>query len=240
MAAAASPSALIERLRQRAARREISRARPPSRPRYVRRDAGRAKARCAHRAARAAARRARSRSAISCSCAASGATPCATSSSRSRRGSRARASAARAWLRAAGPRTRCSAACRPGPEHVPPLALLDAELLTGRTHQIRVHLTHLGFPLAGDDKYGDFAWNRAPREGRAQADVPACAPHPVRASGGRPGDRGRLAAAPRISRVRRATRRGGVGRCRWLTLPGRGDSGSSSSTGTERSPIRPR
>jgi 23S rRNA pseudouridine955/2504/2580 synthase len=23
-----------------------------------------------------------------------------------------------------------------------------------------VHLTHLGYPLAGDDKYGDFAWNR--------------------------------------------------------------------------------
>jgi 23S rRNA pseudouridine955/2504/2580 synthase len=42
----------------------------------------------------------------------------------------------------------------------PPLALLDAELDTGRTHQIRVHLTHIGFPLAGDDKYGDFAWNR--------------------------------------------------------------------------------
>ena len=40
------------------------------------------------------------------------------------------------------------------------MALLEAELDTGRTHQIRVHLTHLGFPLAGDDKYGDFAWNR--------------------------------------------------------------------------------
>ncbi|HEX9276249.1 MAG TPA: RluA family pseudouridine synthase [Casimicrobiaceae bacterium] len=42
-----------------------------------------------------------------------------------------------------------------------PVSLLEAELTTGRTHQIRVHLTHLGFPLAGDDKYGDFAWNRA-------------------------------------------------------------------------------
>jgi len=38
--------------------------------------------------------------------------------------------------------------------------LLEVRLDTGRTHQIRVHLTHLGFPLAGDDKYGDFAWNR--------------------------------------------------------------------------------
>jgi 23S rRNA pseudouridine955/2504/2580 synthase len=45
-------------------------------------------------------------------------------------------------------------------EHDPPLTLLEAELRTGRTHQIRVHLTHLGFPLAGDDKYGDFAWNK--------------------------------------------------------------------------------
>ena len=49
---------------------------------------------------------------------------------------------------------------RKWPDAEPPLALLEAELDTGRTHQIRVHLTHVGFPLAGDDKYGDFAWNR--------------------------------------------------------------------------------
>jgi len=39
-------------------------------------------------------------------------------------------------------------------------SLLEAELKTGRTHQIRVHLAHIGFPIAGDDKYGDFTWNK--------------------------------------------------------------------------------
>ena len=40
-------------------------------------------------------------------------------------------------------------------------SLVEVELKTGRTHQIRVHLAHLGFPIAGDDKYGDFSLNKA-------------------------------------------------------------------------------
>ncbi len=35
-----------------------------------------------------------------------------------------------------------------------PLALVDVTLHTGRTHQIRVHFSHIGFPLVGDDLYG--------------------------------------------------------------------------------------
>jgi 23S rRNA pseudouridine955/2504/2580 synthase len=39
-------------------------------------------------------------------------------------------------------------------------SVLEVRLLTGRTHQIRVHLAHAGHPVLGDDKYGDFALNR--------------------------------------------------------------------------------
>ena len=46
------------------------------------------------------------------------------------------------------------------PHATPPFSLHEAELKTGRTHQIRVHLAHLEFPIAGDDKYGDFALNK--------------------------------------------------------------------------------
>jgi 23S rRNA pseudouridine955/2504/2580 synthase len=40
-------------------------------------------------------------------------------------------------------------------------SLLEVTIKTGRTHQIRVHLSHAGYPIAGDDKYGDFELNRA-------------------------------------------------------------------------------
>lgn len=39
-------------------------------------------------------------------------------------------------------------------------SLVEVELKTGRTHQIRVHMQTLGFPLLGDDKYGDFTLNK--------------------------------------------------------------------------------
>lgn len=46
-------------------------------------------------------------------------------------------------------------------KHLGDHTLLEAKLITGRTHQLRVQLAHLGFPILGDDKYGDFALNKA-------------------------------------------------------------------------------
>jgi 23S rRNA pseudouridine955/2504/2580 synthase len=62
-------------------------------------------------------------------------------------------------------------------------SLLEAELKTGRTHQIRVHLAHLGYPIAGDEKYGDFALNKGlSREGLKRMFLHASRmrlPHPL-------------------------------------------------------------
>src|SRR3954471_15809554 len=38
-------------------------------------------------------------------------------------------------------------------------SLVEVQLETGRTHQIRVHAAHAGYPLAGDEKYGDAEFN---------------------------------------------------------------------------------
>ena len=40
------------------------------------------------------------------------------------------------------------------------LSLVQCSPLTGRTHQIRVHLQSVGFPIAGDERYGDADSNR--------------------------------------------------------------------------------
>jgi 23S rRNA pseudouridine955/2504/2580 synthase len=39
-------------------------------------------------------------------------------------------------------------------------SLLEVDLYTGRTHQIRVHAAHIDYPLAGDTRYGDSEFNR--------------------------------------------------------------------------------
>jgi 23S rRNA pseudouridine955/2504/2580 synthase len=49
-------------------------------------------------------------------------------------------------------------------ERFPGYTLVEAKLLTGRTHQIRVHLSHLGTPILGDEKYGDAEANRRIRK----------------------------------------------------------------------------
>ena len=87
-------------------------------------------------------------------------------------------------------------------------ALLSCVIETGRTHQIRRHLTAIGHPVAGDKKYGDFAFNRDVRArwGLKRLFLHAERiefPHP--AHGGKvaveahtaPGVEGRAASAPR-------------------------------------------
>jgi 23S rRNA pseudouridine955/2504/2580 synthase len=39
-------------------------------------------------------------------------------------------------------------------------SILEVELVTGKTHQIRAHLAHVGYPILGDEKYGNSEINR--------------------------------------------------------------------------------
>jgi 23S rRNA pseudouridine1911/1915/1917 synthase len=43
------------------------------------------------------------------------------------------------------------------------ISLLELDLATGRTHQIRIHLKHVGHPLVGDPVYGEARWKGLPR-----------------------------------------------------------------------------
>ena len=43
------------------------------------------------------------------------------------------------------------------------MTLLDVHILTGRTHQIRVHMKHLGHPVCGDPIYGSPRGAKVPR-----------------------------------------------------------------------------
>ena len=74
-------------------------------------------------------------------------------------------------------------------------AVVECRLLTGRTHQIRVHLAHIGHPLIGDPVYGSRAGRavaRAGDRGAAIARFPRQALH-ARLLGWRARARGRVA-----------------------------------------------
>jgi 23S rRNA pseudouridine1911/1915/1917 synthase len=68
------------------------------------------------------------------------------------------------------------------------IALVELDLLTGRTHQIRVHLKHLGHPLVGDPVYGEARWKGLPRPVQAPLrDFPRPALHAWRLAFRHPG-----------------------------------------------------
>ena len=67
-------------------------------------------------------------------------------------------------------------------------SLVECRLHTGRTHQIRVHLKHLGYPILGDTLYGGpgtsprpllHAWTLGFRHPRTGATMEFCAPLPA-------------------------------------------------------------
>ncbi len=91
----------------------------------------------------------------------------------------------------------------------PQAALVECELLTGRTHQIRVHLQHLGAPLFGDALYGGARrWLDAERR---PLDMPHPLLHAWKLAVDHPGDGRRIeAVAPLPAAFREAAERFGL------------------------------
>lgn len=56
--------------------------------------------------------------------------------------------------------TQVKALCSWEHSQLGPLSMLECQPVTGRTHQIRVHLASFGFPIVGDPKYGDAQFNQ--------------------------------------------------------------------------------
>ena len=54
------------------------------------------------------------------------------------------------------------------------VSIVEAELITGRTHQIRASFAHIGCPILGDDKYGDRDFNRDPAYKQYKKNAPLC------------------------------------------------------------------
>ena len=54
------------------------------------------------------------------------------------------------------------------------ISFVEAELVTGRTHQIRASFAHIGCPILGDDKYGDREFNRDPAYKALKKSAPLC------------------------------------------------------------------
>ncbi len=61
--------------------------------------------------------------------------------------------------------------------------LMEVDIPTGRTHQIRVHASFAGHPLLGDDKYGDRAAQCGLERPWTEAHLPACPIRGIRMAG---------------------------------------------------------